>query len=65
MVCSALSKLDLDPLRSGMKVFPNFLQPVFTLRHASWLIQSMGQKTQSTDGKTVSMRETASRNPPS
>ncbi|MNL49684.1 hypothetical protein D3C87_1726390 [compost metagenome] len=65
MVWSARSRLDLLPLRNGMKVLPNFLQPLFTRRHASWLIQSMGQNTQSTEGSTVSIRETASRRPPS
>jgi len=49
----------------AQNVLPNFLQPDFTRRHASWLIQSIGQKTQSTEGRTVSMRETASRKPPS
>jgi hypothetical protein len=65
IVFSARSRLDLLPFLSGMKVLPNFLQPVFTRRQASWLIQSMGQKTQSTEGSTVSMRDTASRSPPS
>src|SRR5690606_37001326 len=63
--CMARSKLDLDPLRSGTNLVPVFLQPVFTRRQASWLIQSMGQKTHSTEGSTVSMRDTASRRPPS
>jgi hypothetical protein len=34
-VCNARSRLDFEPFRSGMKVFPNFLQPLFTRRQAS------------------------------
>ena len=34
-VCSARSRLDFEPFRNGMKVLPNFLQQLYTHRHAS------------------------------